>query len=188
MSPGLVRAFALGGVASTLLIVALGGGAQADPAPVTADFLVVARMLQSPRCQNCHPVGDAPLVGDNGRRHAMNVSRRSPPSGLPCATCHRTGNAPVANGPPGVPGWHMPSADLPMVFEGRTPRALCEQLKDPARNGGKSLEALREHFASDPIVLWGWSPGPGRTLPPMPHAELVKHVGDWIAAGAPCPQ
>ena len=27
-------------------------------------FLDVARVLQSPRCMNCHPVGDAPLQTD----------------------------------------------------------------------------------------------------------------------------
>jgi hypothetical protein len=81
----------------------------------------------------------------------------------------------------------MPSAEVPMVFDGRTPRALCEQLKDPTQNGERSFEALREHFASDPLVLWGFSPGPGRTLPPMSHADLMKHVDAWLASGAPCP-
>jgi hypothetical protein len=167
----------------------------ACPAPLSPaaqaavdDFLAVARVLHSPRCQNCHPSDDNPRIGDAGRKHRMNLSRHSPDAGLPCTTCHRSHNTPFAHGPPGVPGWRMPPAERPLVFAGRSPRELCEQLKDPARNGGKSLQALREHLASDPLVLWGWSPGPGRTLPPMPHAELVKHADDWIAAGAPCPR
>ena len=42
-------------------------------------------------------------------------------------------------------------------------------------------------LASDRFVLWGWSPGPGRTAPPMAHAKLLEHVDAWIAAGTPCP-
>jgi len=152
-----------------------------------ASFAQVFRVLQSPRCINCHPAGDAPLRGDAGTRHWMNVSRRSAESGLPCTTCHQSRNGVAPRSPPGVPDWHMPSASMPMVFQGKTPRELCEQLKDPSRNGGKSLDALREHFAHDPLVLWGWNPGPGRSLPPIPHEELVAHVARWIQAGAPCP-
>jgi hypothetical protein len=151
------------------------------------EFMPIARVLQSPRCQNCHPSGDAPHVGDFGRLHRMNVSRTSAESGLPCATCHRSQNAQFEHGPPGVPNWHMPPREHPMPFEGLTPRALCEQLKDPAKNGGKSLQDLHEHFAGDPLVLWGWNPGPGRTKPPITHADLVTHVDRWIAKGGPCP-
>ena len=117
----------------------------------------------------------------------MNVSRRSAVSGLPCATCHREKNAERPHAPPGVPGWRMPPSSTPLVFEGRTDHDLCEQLKDPARNGGKSVAELEEHFASDPLVLWGWEPGPGRTLPPVSHEALVAQVTRWISAGAPCP-
>ena len=151
-------------------------------------FLDVARVLQSPRCMNCHPAGDAPHVGDEGRVHRMNVSRRSPEAGLPCSTCHRSKNAHFEHGPPGVPGWQMPPADHPMPFEKRSAHDLCEQIKDPQKNGGKSLADLHGHFARDPLVVWAWDPGPGRTVPPLPQAELVRQVDAWIAAGAPCPR
>jgi hypothetical protein len=150
-------------------------------------FTPIARVLQSPRCQNCHPSGDAPRIGDQGRLHRMNVSRKSAESGLPCTTCHRNQNAAFEHGPPGVPNWHMPPRDRPMPFEGLTARALCEQLKDPAKNGSKSLPDLHEHFAHDALVLWAWSPGPGRTTPPISHAQLMAHVDQWIAKGGPCP-
>jgi hypothetical protein len=81
----------------------------------------------------------------------------------------------------------MPPADHPMPFEGKSAHDLCEQLKDPKQNGGKSLADLHEHFAKDPIVLWGWDPGPGRTAPPLSHAELLADVERWIAEGAACP-
>ncbi len=160
----------------------------APPAPPgVGEFGPIARDLLSPRCVNCHPAGDAPLVGDHGQPHRMNITRASAEAGLPCTSCHREQNFDRPHGPPGAPNWHMPSKETPMVFEGKTPHELCETLKDPARNGGRTLAALQEHFAIDPIVLWSFAPGPGRTLPPVLHAELVSHVRRWIAAGAPCP-
>ena len=90
--------------------------------------------------------------------------------------------------PPGVSkGWHLPPADMKMVFVGLGSRELCEQLKDPNRNGGKDLAALVEHVSSDPIVLWGWDPGFGRKPVPIPHAEFVTAFKAWATAGAPCP-
>jgi hypothetical protein len=32
-------------------------------------FETVRAVLQHPRCQNCHPEGDAPLQGDDGHAH-----------------------------------------------------------------------------------------------------------------------
>jgi len=147
----------------------------------------VFAVLTSPRCRNCHPVGDAPLNGNLGLPHAMNVSRLSPDAGLPCTTCHRNENGRDIGSPPGVPGWHMPPREHPMVFERRTSRELCLQIQNPKENGGKSLEALVEHMATDPIVLWGWNPGPGRSRPPISHDEFVAKTKTWVAGGAPCP-
>jgi hypothetical protein len=161
--------------------------AAAPPAAGLPDFAAITTVLQSPRCKNCHPGDGVPRVGDAGRRHRMNVSRRSVAAGLPCTTCDRDHNAPFAHGPPGVPDWRMPPEEHPMVFDGTSPHDLCLALKDPAKNGGKSLPALREHFENDPLVLWAYAPGPGRTLPPIAHDDLVKRVDAWIAAGAPCP-
>jgi hypothetical protein len=153
-----------------------------------ADFGPIATVLLSPRCKNCHPAGDAPRIGDRSTKHRMNITRASAESGLPCTACHRTTNSPLVHGPPGVPNWRMPPREHPMVFEGKTSRELCEALKDPAKNGGKTLAALEEHFASDPIVLWGYAPGPGRSMPPVPHDELVRSVKRWVVAGGPCPR
>jgi hypothetical protein len=74
-----------------------------------------------------------------------------------------------------------------MVFQGRTPAQLCAQLQDPAHTGKPDLPALLAHLAHDPLVLWGWDPGPGRTPVPIPHATFVSAARTWIEAGAPCP-
>lgn len=167
--------------------------APAASAPVAA-FETVRVVLQDPRCQNCHPAADRPLQGDDGQVHAMNVQRGPDGHGLPgaeCASCHGKANPPASYGahqPPGVStDWHMPRAEMPMVFVGRSPRELCEQLKDPARNGGGTFPALLKHVSSDPLVLWGWAPGTGRTPVAVPHPEFVAAFKRWADAGGPCP-
>lgn len=147
----------------------------------------VARVLLSPRCRNCHPAGDAPLHGDAGTPHAMNISRRSVEAGLACTACHRDSNSAIPGAPPGVPDWHMPGRDTPMVFEGHTPASLCRQLKEPAATGGRDLADLVVHLEDDPFVRWAWQPGPGRSTPPIAHDQLVARAAQWATAGGPCP-
>ncbi len=159
-----------------------------------ASFEIVKAVLQSPRCVNCHPAGDAPLQGDDSHVHTQHV-RRGPGgfgvAGLDCAACHGSANPPDSYGalaPPGVAtGWHLPPPEMKMVFEGVGARALCEQLKDPERNGGKDMAALVRHVSADPLVLWGWSPGYGRKPVPIAHPDFVSAFKDWADAGAPCP-
>ena len=178
-------------IAVCAIIVGAVGIALADQNKVEvgkAAFKIVYTVLQSPRCRNCHPSGDAPLQFDDGRPHAMNITRRSETNGLLCATCHREKNGARPNTPPGAPHWHLPPKETPMIFEGRTPKQLCEQLKDPKQTKGRDLHALVEHVDSDALVLWGWSPGPGRTPVPVPHEQLVEAMKTWASAGAPCPE
>ena len=170
-----------------VLVLVLGSLVRADDDAGIRAFDVVYRVLESPRCRNCHPAGDAPLQFDDGRPHGQNITRRSEKNGVTCATCHRDKNNPRPNQPPGAPNWHLPPPETPMVFEGKTPAQLCQQLKDPAQTRGRDLAALIEHVDKDPLVQWGWSPGPGRTAVPIPHADFVAAMRAWVAAGAPCP-
>jgi hypothetical protein len=166
--------------------------AKPRPDPV-ASFETVRVVLQSPRCVNCHPAGDAPLQGDDGHVHLQSV-RRGPEGrgvvGLACATCHGKANPPDSYGPHVPPGvstdWRLPPPEHKMIFAGLSTRALCEQLKDPKQNGGKTMAALIHHVAEDPLVLWGWSPGYGRKPVPVPHREFVRAFEAWADAGAPC--
>ena len=171
--------------AAAVIVVVIGLGlvrAQKDE-----PFAIIYRALESPRCMNCHPKGDAPLQFDDHRPHAMNITRRSEKNGLPCATCHRDKNGTRPGQPPGAPNWKLPPPQTPMVFEGKSPAELCAQLKDPKQAGGRDLAALIEHVDKDPLVAWGWAPGPGRSPVPVPHDELVAAMRAWVAAGAPCP-
>src|SRR5688500_6854871 len=91
-------------------------------AEAVAAFTTVQKVLQHPRCQNCHIPGDAPLQFDAGQPHEMQ-GVRGPDGhgarGLPCSTCHDVVNPPASYGPhapPGAPTWHLPPPDQKMVF------------------------------------------------------------------------
>ena len=157
-------------------------------------FETVRAVLQHPRCQNCHPDGDAPLQGDDSHVHTQNVLRGPEGLGMPgleCTTCHGPANPPSNYGehvPPGnVKGWHMPTPEQKLVFVGVAPGALCAQIKDPARNGGKDMAALRAHL-DDPLVTWGWDPGFGRAPVSTPREKFLAAWETWASAGAPCPE
>jgi hypothetical protein len=162
-----------------------------DAAASRAAFLQVYRVLVSPRCQNCHPAGDAPLQGDDSHVHLQDVKRGKDGHGvygMRCHTCHQSTNLPGDHMPPGNPKWSLPSPELKMVFVGRSAPELCRQIKDPKQNGGRSLQALFNHVAKDDLVGWGWNPGDGRTLPPLNRAETVAQLKTWIDGGAACPE
>lgn len=153
-------------------------------------FQPIAAVLSSPRCANCHIAGDAPLQGDDGRPHAMRVRRAVDGRGTPamrCTNCHQETNTPLRHAPPGAPDWRLPPAATPMAWTGLTSQEQCRMLKDPSKNGKRTLAELLEHVSHDKLVLAGWSPGPGRTLPPLSHDEFVTHVRTWIDSGAVCP-
>jgi hypothetical protein len=164
-------------------LLALSVPAAADPDP----FLGIAAVLQSPRCMNCHPSGDAPLQTDFSRPHKQKIKRLFSSLGGDCSTCHQDTNLPGAHLPPGAPHWSMPPAATPMVFQGKTPAKLCADLKDTAQNGNRSLAALLTHVSSDPLVLWGFNPGPNRSTPPLTHSAFVTLFTDWVTQGGPCP-
>lgn len=161
-----------------------------DSAASQKAFLAAYKVLMSPRCMNCHPAGDVPLQGDDSKLHTQGVKRGVDGKGLyalKCANCHQPQNSTGVHMPPGNPNWHLPPANMKMVFEGRSPRELAAQLKDPKRNGNKTLAQLIDHVTNDELVLGGWQPGEGRSLPPTSHAEFAKNFKEWIDKGAYLP-
>ncbi len=152
-------------------------------------FIEASEVLFHPRCINCHPSGDAPMITDNSQTHLFNVKRGAEGKGvggMSCTLCHRDTNQP--DGPPGVPNWHMPPKHMPMIFQGRTAGNLCRQLKDPKHNGGKTGTQIIDHLGSDPLVLWGWNPGKGRMSPKMDHKTFTAKMREWVNKGAYCPE
>ncbi len=164
---------------------------QDKDAMARAAFAEAAKVLLHPRCMNCHPAQKAPLQFDDRLPHTQRVQRGPDGKGvhgMRCDACHQLTNQPGEHMPPGAPNWHLPLPQMPMVFEHKTPGQLCRQLKDPKQNGGKTLEQIFRHISSDPLVLWGWSPGEGRSIPPLSHAEFVSKLEAWIKNGAACPK
>jgi len=153
-------------------------------------FLAAYKVLMSPRCMNCHPKGDIPLQGDDSHLHTQGVKRGIDGKGvyaLKCTNCHQPQNSLGIHMPPGNPQWHLPPSNMKMVFEGKSPRELAAQLKDPKRNGNKTMAQLIDHVTNDKLVLGGWDPGEGRTLPPLSHDEFAKNFKTWIDKGAYLP-
>jgi cytochrome c5 len=163
----------------------------ADNAKAEAAFLRAWTVFVSPRCQNCHPSGDAPLQGDDSHVHIQDV-KRGPAGqgvyGMKCHTCHQDANIAGSNMPPGNPKWSLPPPNMKMVIVGETPGQFCRQLKNPALNGGRTIPQILEHVSKDDLVGWSWDPGDGRTLPPLSRPEFVAAMKEWADNGAACPK
>jgi hypothetical protein len=154
-------------------------------------FLSVIPVLEHPRCLNCHSAGDYPRQGDDRHIHAQNVKRGTDGRGRygqRCSACHQDYNVAGLNMPPGATNWHLPPRKMPMIWEDKTPGQICQQIKDPKQNGGKTIPQIVEHVTSDKLVMWGWSPGEGRTPPTMGHGQFAQKMADWARYGCACPE
>lgn len=150
-------------------------------------FEEAGKVLQSPRCQNCHPAGERPSQGDDMHAHLPLVVRGADDLGaiaMRCSTCHQLANFAPA-GVPGNPKWRM--APVAMAWQGKSLGAICEQIKDPARNGQRTLAQIHDHMAHDDLVGWGWHPGGARRPAPGTQAQFGALIAAWIQAGAACP-
>jgi hypothetical protein len=150
-------------------------------------FAEAGKVIQSPRCQNCHPVGQRPTQGDDMHPHLPLVVRGADDQGaiaMRCATCHQIANFAPA-GVPGAPKWHV--APVAMAWQGKSLGQICEQIKDPARNGKRTLAQIHDHMAHDQLVGWGWHPGGSRAPAPGTQAQFGELIAAWIQTGAACP-
>jgi hypothetical protein len=152
----------------------------------------VYAVFSHPRCANCHvpddrPRWSGPSYGET-QLHGMFIhggADRIGATTLICNTCHMAQNSDLEHGPPGVPVWLL--APLSMVWWERGSAEICAQIKDPERNGGRTLEQIAEHVRHDELVGWGWHPGPGREPAPYSAEQTADDILRWHAAGAPCP-
>ncbi|MEX1060963.1 MAG: Isoquinoline 1-oxidoreductase subunit [Methyloceanibacter sp.] len=150
-------------------------------------FDEAVKVITHPRCVNCHPAGNRPLQGMDGHPHLPLVVRGADGHGavgMKCTNCH----GPANYDPARVPGhvlWHV--APIEMAWEGKSLGGICEKIKDPKRNGGKTMEELVHHMAEDSLVGWGWNPGAGREPAPGTQEEFGALVAAWAESGAACP-
>jgi hypothetical protein len=151
-------------------------------------FEEAGKVLQHPRCLNCHAEGDRPTQTDRMQPHRPLVTRGADGHGGPglvCRSCHHQANF-AAAGVPGNPAWRL--APAIMVWANRSLGSICEQIKDPARNGGMDMAAVLRHAAEDTLVGWAWSPGTGRTPAPGTQTEFGALLRAWAETGAHCPK
>ena len=179
----------LGAMTGTLMWSASGSAAAVqnpDTARSAEAFRQIASVLRHPRCINCHTATEFPRQGNERRRHDMLVLRGADDHGAPamrCYSCHQNINQ--SNGVPGAPNWGL--APLAMAWEGLDDHQLAEALKDPKKNGQRSLEQIFDHLAHDELVGWGWHPGVGREAVPISRTEFTRIVREWIETGAVSP-
>jgi hypothetical protein len=155
---------------------------------------------------------DYPRQGDDRHPHYYAVLRgdvapNGAGMGTPfarCTTCHGIANDiatgipgtidPAAPGPP-KPIWALAPATMAWESAPGVPLPgdeLCAQLKDPTRNGNRTLSDLLHHLENEPLVKWSFNPGTrpngeARTTPPISHAMLIQTFQGWMNDGAPCP-
>lgn len=154
-------------------------------------FDEMAKVITHPRCINCHPRSDTPTQGNAMTAHHPPVVRGPDGFGvgaMRCASCHGDENVAFAGASGSIPGnshWHL--APLSMGWAGMTHGEICEQLKDPDRNGDRSLSDLITHHAQDVLVGWAWNPGEGRDPAPGNQELFAALTLAWIETGAVCP-
>jgi hypothetical protein len=196
----------LGGVGATVL---LGHGTLSAPAkaadrtlhPVAdfdrikdlkarsvALFREAGKVIASPRCLNCHPATPRPTQTDRMTPHLPIVLRgpdgKGVPGGLRCNSCHQRDNF-AGSGAPGNPRWALAPAS--MAWQGKTLGEICEQIRDPKRNGGHDLGEIVHHTSEDILVGWAWNPGGNRLPAPGTQREFGELIKAWAASGAMCP-
>lgn len=167
--------------------------ATAGDADASEAFDRMMQVLTHPRCLNCHPAGDQPRQGENGRLHRFGVQRGADGHGtaaLTCGACHQAANN-DHSGVPGAPHWHL--APRSMAWEGLSSAEIARSMLDPERNGGRSPAEIEAHLTTDALVLWAFEPGVDhegtpREKPPISESEYIAAVEAWFAAGTPIPE
>ena len=153
----------------------------------------IYEVFSHPRCANCHvgpdnvPIWSGPSYGPT-RPHAMNINGGASRSGaehIACNSCHTHHNSQLPHGPPGAAVWLLPPVS--MQWFDKSSAEICAQIKDPKRNGNRTIAKVEAHIDHDALVHWGWAPGPGREPAPFSAAQLFGFIKQWDAAGAPCP-
>ena len=175
-----------GSVGALKPVSAFDGIADKDKRAV-ALFDEAGKVLLHPRCVNCHPAGDRPTQGEDRHPHQPLVVRGEDglgAIGMRCTTCHGPQNFDPA-GVPGHPSWH--TAPLEMAWAGKSLGQICAQIKDPTRNGGRTMDELIHHMAEDSLVGWGWHPGAGREPAPGTQKQFGELIRAWVENGAACP-
>jgi len=165
-----------------------------------ASWQTFYEVASHPRCSNCHvgpsnrPMWSGPSYGKT-RPHGMNIKADESRMGIeavPCATCHVTLLQPSDNAnaiphtPPKVASpWSL--APVEAEWFGKSSSYICNQLKDPERNGDRTIRDVASHLDHDRVLQWAWNPGGNRQSAPHSLQIVMDSLMKWSAAGTPCP-
>lgn len=156
----------------------------------------IFEVTSHPRCSNCHvgadnrPMWSGPSYGKT-RPHGMNINAGESRIGaetLACSTCHALRENGINDVPHAAPqvamNWQL--APVEAEWFGKSSDYVCNQLRDPERNGDRSLLELAQHLDHDLILHWAWNPGGGREAAPHSLQEHIDDILAWGVAGFPC--
>lgn len=158
-------------------------------------------VVSHPRCANCHtdeknlPMWSGPEYAD-AQPHGMNIHAGESRIGaetLACQACHVTSKRPntVPHAAPHA-GMDWRLAPVEFVWFGVDGPAICAQIRDPERNGGRDGAGLVEHITHDAeekgFITWGFNPGAGREPAPGGMQAHLEDMIRWVAADMPCPE
>ncbi|MEM7280078.1 MAG: hypothetical protein AAF438_00405 [Pseudomonadota bacterium] len=154
-----------------------------------------------PRCLNCHVGNDGVPLWTTGsssestQAHGMWIKGGNSRMGaetMLCNSCHQTSaqrNTKAHAAPHTGMIWRL--APTEFQWTDQSSAQICEQVRDPERNGGRDEEGLIEHILHDASVFgfisWGFDPGPGRSRPPGSLQSHLEDMATWTSAGMPCP-
>lgn len=159
----------------------------------------IYEVTSHPRCANCHvgeserPMWSGPSYG-KPQPHGMNIyagASRMGAETMLCSTCHVNASAtgrgnPMPHAAPRIAGvWRLAPPEA--LWYGQSSNFICEQLRDPARNGDRTFRQIAEHLDHDSILHWAWTPGGNREPAPRTLQEHVDDILRWGVAGMPCP-
>lgn len=176
-------------------------GGSVSPEEGLANWQKFYEVASHPRCANCHvgavnkPMWSGPSYG-KARPHGMNINAGESRIGtetLLCSTCHTTltESRPDANTiPHAAPRvamvWGL--APVEAAWFGKSSAYICNQIKDPERNGGRTIRDVAAHLDHDLVLHWAWNPGGTREPAPYSLQESMDFLMKWSAAGTPCPE
>ena len=155
----------------------------------------IYQVTSHPRCSNCHvgasnrPMWSGPTYGTT-RAHGMNINAGESRIGAEtvlCSTCHvyrENLNAKPHAAPQVAADWQL--APVEAEWFGKSSTQVCNQLRDPDRNGERTYLDLAQHWDHDVILHWAWTPGGGREPAPFSLQEHVNDILAWGVAGMPC--
>ena len=159
----------------------------------------IYQVASHPRCANCHvgednvPMWSGPSYGKT-RPHGMNINggeSRMGAEAVICSTCHTTksedwdqANAVPHAAPRVAMAWQL--APVEAEWFGKSSVEVCNQLRDPERNGDRTFIEIAEHLDHDLILHWAWKPGGGREPAPYSLQEHVNDILAWGVGGMPC--